>query len=97
MAAVIEEDGEGYVPIGQRPEWADVQPRPLPVGDHPVVSIARDQQFGDLMDYFWAAVEAQVRGGEGTGGEGEGKMLCCVGRARPLVWGVEGRWKGWWC
>ena len=27
----------------------------------PVVDIARDQQFGDLMDYFWAAVGAEVR------------------------------------
>ncbi|GAB4820132.1 hypothetical protein N2152v2_007178 [Parachlorella kessleri] len=56
--AVIEEEGESYVPIGQRPEWAGVAPRHLPALDPPVVSIARDQQFGDLMDYFWAAVEA---------------------------------------
>ena len=58
--AVIEEDDESYVPIGQRPEWAGFAPRPLPALDPQVVSIARDQQFGDLMDYFWAAVEAGV-------------------------------------
>ena len=60
--AVIEEDDESYVPIGQRPEWAGFAPRPLPALDPQVVSIARDQQFGDLMDYFWAAVEAGVSG-----------------------------------
>ncbi len=49
-----------YVPIGQRPEWAGVQPRQSPEAEPPVVSIAKDQQFGDLMDYFWAAVEAEV-------------------------------------
>ena len=58
--AVVEEDGDPYMPIGERPEWAGVAPRPLPALDPPVVCIARDQQFGDLMDYFWAAVEAGV-------------------------------------
>lgn len=57
--ACIEEDASPYVAIGERPEWADLQPRLPPILPHAVIDIARDQQFGDLMDYFWAAVDTQ--------------------------------------
>lgn len=58
--ACIEEDASPYVAIGERPEWADLQPRLPPILPHAVIDIARDQQFGDLMDYFWAVVDTQV-------------------------------------
>ncbi|PRW32925.1 farnesyltransferase geranylgeranyltransferase type-1 subunit alpha [Chlorella sorokiniana] len=47
-----------FLPVSERPEWADVAPRPLPHQAQPVVAIERDELMGDLMDYFWAAVAA---------------------------------------
>jgi hypothetical protein len=45
-----------YLPVGERPEWADVVPLLPPATPQPVVQIGRDPLLGDLMDYFWAAV-----------------------------------------
>lgn len=66
--------GDDYLPVGERPEWADVAPRPLPATPQPVASIARDGLLADLMDYFWAAVGAgELRcaalGGAGAAGQ----------------------------
>lgn len=47
-----------FLPVSERPEWADVAPRLLPPTAQPVVAIERDELMGDLMDYFWAAVAA---------------------------------------
>ncbi|KAL4422871.1 hypothetical protein ABPG75_009068 [Micractinium tetrahymenae] len=49
---------DDYLPVGERPEWADMAPRALPATPQPVVAIGRDELLGDLMDYLWAAVEA---------------------------------------
>lgn len=49
---------DDYLPVGERPEWADVAPRALPPLPQPVACIARDPLLADLMDYFWAAVAA---------------------------------------
>lgn len=49
---------DDYLPVGERPEWADVAPRALPPLSQPVACIARDALLADLMDYFWAAVAA---------------------------------------
>lgn len=81
-SAAIFEEAEEYVPISERPEWAGVVPRPLPAQAVPVVEIARDQQFGDLMDYFWASVEAQV--GRGCWADG------LVGACRGWGWAAVG-------
>lgn len=56
------QDGD-FVPMGERPEWADgsVAPRPLPPSSHKVAAIQRDPLTGPLMDYFWGAVAAGER------------------------------------
>lgn len=61
MSAEVEElPAEAHVPYARRAEWADVEPRRLPPLPEPVVQIAPDEVYGDLMPYFWAAVESEV-------------------------------------
>lgn len=53
---------DDFLPIAERPEWASgVTPRPPPRTPQPVVAIERDELMGDLMDYFWGAVQAGER------------------------------------
>ena len=57
MPARIEErSSHGPTPLAARLEWAGFAPLQPPQTPEPVVAIARDEQHGDLMDFFWAAV-----------------------------------------
>jgi hypothetical protein len=58
-----EPPGSSHVPYSRRPEWVDVQPLPPPRLPQPVVEIAPDPVFGDLMPYFWAAVKREASPG----------------------------------
>ncbi|MCO5590473.1 hypothetical protein L7F22_044443 [Adiantum nelumboides] len=49
-----EEEAEKWVPLSERPEWADVRPLPQDDGPHPVVPILYTPQFRQTMDYFRA-------------------------------------------
>lgn len=51
-------ESDDFLPLPERPEWAGVRPLPPPPTPQPVVAIGRDELTGDLMDYFWAAVQA---------------------------------------
>lgn len=81
---------DDYLPVGERPEWADVAPRALPLTPQPVVSIARDELLADLMDYFWAAVEAgELRWACARAGAAAGTGTCSM-EPRPS-WGAAPR------
>lgn len=68
-----------FLPVSERPEWADVAPRPPPVQEQPVVAIQRDELMGDLMDFFWAAVAAGECRWVQMGWSGAGERACTGG------------------
>eukprot|EP00164_Ancoracysta_twista_P004221 GFYU01005681.1.p1 GENE.GFYU01005681.1~~GFYU01005681.1.p1 ORF type:complete len:302 (-),score=67.20 GFYU01005681.1:27-932(-) len=45
-------DNEAFIPFGDRPEFADLEPTPQDDGPAPVVAIAYTQQFTNTMDYL---------------------------------------------
>ena len=49
---------DGYIPVGERPEWAGATPLYPPAACSEVVSIKTDPDHADLMAYFWGAMTA---------------------------------------
>jgi protein farnesyltransferase/geranylgeranyltransferase type-1 subunit alpha len=51
----------GYIPITERPEWADVTPLRQPEASTKVVAIRTDPDHADLLGTFWAALNSGER------------------------------------
>ncbi|EFN51976.1 hypothetical protein CHLNCDRAFT_37079, partial [Chlorella variabilis] len=80
---------QDFQPIGERREWADVQPRALPRTPQPVVEIGRDELLAELMDYFWAAVARQELSERVLALTGE--IIADLNSSNYSVW--EWRWR----
>lgn len=85
----LEDNGDGVLPIRQRPEWSDIEPCQLSYTKEPVVQPLLDPCDADLLAYFWAAMK---------NGEMSERMLALSGEiiqnlnsAHYSVW--EWRWR----
>lgn len=52
---------DGYIPVGDRPEWSGATPLYPPPASSEVVAIKTDPDHADLMAYFWGAMTAGER------------------------------------
>ena len=49
-----DESSDNWVPLSQRPDWHDVQPLHLPLGQGPVVEIKYTAKVKEVLGYFRA-------------------------------------------